>query len=101
MTRGQQLKWPGGAEPITDASTLDDAKGARDPVVEHLTKPFAERVVFDDVPFEIGHGEAFGFHSPSEAGEDHNRASRWSRARDLSGNRGLPRSTDVRVAPSS
>jgi ABC-2 type transport system ATP-binding protein len=38
-------------------------------VVEHLTKRFADRVAFDDVSFEVGYGEVFGFLGPNGAGK--------------------------------
>jgi ABC-2 type transport system ATP-binding protein len=38
-------------------------------VVEHLTKRFGDRVAFDDVSFEVGHGEVFGFLGPNGAGK--------------------------------
>ena len=37
--------------------------------VEHLTKRFSERVAFDDVSFEVGYGEVFGFLGPNGAGK--------------------------------
>jgi ABC-2 type transport system ATP-binding protein len=36
---------------------------------EHLTKRFSDRVAFDDVSFEVGHGEVFGFLGPNGAGK--------------------------------
>ncbi len=38
-------------------------------VVEHLTKRFGERVAYDDVSFEVGYGEVFGFLGPNGAGK--------------------------------
>jgi ABC-2 type transport system ATP-binding protein len=54
------LKWV--AENLTSANTPAL-------VVEHLTKRFGERVAFDDVSFEVGQAEVFGFLGPNGAGK--------------------------------
>lgn len=38
-------------------------------IVEHLTKRFGDRVAFDDLSFEVGYGEVFGFLGPNGAGK--------------------------------
>ena len=38
-------------------------------MVKHLTKRFGERVAFDNVSFEVGYGEVFGFLGPNGAGK--------------------------------
>ena len=37
--------------------------------VDHLSKRFGERVAFEDVSFEVGYGEVFGFLGPNGAGK--------------------------------
>jgi ABC-2 type transport system ATP-binding protein len=37
--------------------------------VDHLSKRFGERMAFDDVSFDVGHGEVFGFLGPNGAGK--------------------------------
>jgi ABC-2 type transport system ATP-binding protein len=59
----------GGAEPISAASSRDGSKDGSALVVEHLTKRFGDRVAFDDVSFEVGYGEVFGFLGPNGAGK--------------------------------
>jgi ABC-2 type transport system ATP-binding protein len=57
------------AQPVSAAPILDGSKGDRALVVEHLTKRFGDRVAFDDVSFEVGYGEVFGFLGPNGAGK--------------------------------
>ena len=50
-------------------SGLDGSRPDTALVVEHLTKRFGDRVAFDDVSFEVGYGEVFGFLGPNGAGK--------------------------------
>ena len=39
-------------------------------MVEHLSKHFGARAAFDDVSFEVGYGEVFGFLGPERSRQD-------------------------------
>ena len=45
------------------------AQGDPAVVAEHLTKRFGNRVAFEDVSFQVGYGEVFGFLGPNGAGK--------------------------------
>jgi ABC-2 type transport system ATP-binding protein len=59
----------GGAEAVSPTATFDGSKDESALVVEHLTRRFGDRVAFDDVSFEVGYGEVFGFLGPNGAGK--------------------------------
>src|SRR5580693_4389692 len=70
MTPQRATQEAGSPEPITDAPILAGPNGGSAAlVVEHLTKRFGDRVAFDDVSFEVGYGEVFGFLGPNGAGK--------------------------------
>jgi ABC-2 type transport system ATP-binding protein len=50
-------------------SSLDGKQRTSALVVDHLSKRFGERLAFDDVSFEVGYGEVFGFLGPNGAGK--------------------------------
>jgi ABC-type glutathione transport system ATPase component len=57
------------AEPAIPPLTRDGTAAESALVVEHLGKRFGDRVAFDDVSFESGYGEVFGFLGPNGAGQ--------------------------------
>ena len=59
----------GGEASSTPAGAPNGSAGGSAIVVEHLTKRFGDRVACDDVSFEVGYGEVFGFLGPNGAGK--------------------------------
>src|ERR1700685_3451994 len=55
--------------PHSAAGSLPPARGEHALQVEHLSKRFGERVAFEDVSFDVGYGEVFGFLRPNGAGK--------------------------------
>src|ERR1700752_729444 len=51
------------------AGSLAATRGDHALAVERLGKRFGDRVAFDDVSFEVGYGEVFGFLGPNGAGK--------------------------------
>jgi len=58
-------------EPVSGSAApgLGGSQSGAALVVEHLTKRFGDRPAFDDVSFEVGYGEVFGFLGPNGAGK--------------------------------
>jgi hypothetical protein len=56
------------AQPAVPPLTRDGPAAESALVAEHLGKRFGDRVAFDDVSFEVGYGEVFGFSGRTEPG---------------------------------
>jgi ABC-2 type transport system ATP-binding protein len=57
-----------GEDVWTRPSSAGDS-GAPALLVEQLSKRFGDRIAFEDVSFDVGHGEVFGFLGPNGAGK--------------------------------
>jgi ABC-2 type transport system ATP-binding protein len=69
MTRGPVTQDARAVPALGGRSVAGEALDRPALVVEHLTKRFGDRVAFDDVSFEVGYGEVFGFLGPNGAGK--------------------------------
>jgi ABC-2 type transport system ATP-binding protein len=58
-----------GADPSTQAPSVQRKAGESALVVDKLTKRFGERTAFSEVSFEVAYGEVFGFLGPNGAGK--------------------------------
>jgi ABC-2 type transport system ATP-binding protein len=77
--RPKHQRWRGTQSTIwEDGCVVSDREGRTLPArdggapalsIEHLSKRFGDRIAFDDVSFEVEHGEVFGFLGPNGAGK--------------------------------
>ncbi|HJW23117.1 MAG TPA: ATP-binding cassette domain-containing protein, partial [Candidatus Limnocylindrales bacterium] len=54
---------------MISSPTAADAPASPAIRVQNLTKRFGDRVAFEDVTFDVGQGEVFGFLGPNGAGK--------------------------------
>jgi ABC-2 type transport system ATP-binding protein len=54
---------------MTTGARREDPRAQAALTVEHLSKRFGDRVAFEEVSFEVGWGEVFGFLGPNGAGK--------------------------------
>jgi ABC-type multidrug transport system ATPase subunit len=54
---------------MTIAASTPDRTSAPAISVKHLSKRFGDRIAFDDISFDVGQGEVFGFLGPNGAGK--------------------------------
>jgi ABC-2 type transport system ATP-binding protein len=69
MDSGQATTGTAGRRSRSAAGPLTPTSGEHALTVEHLSKRFGDRAAFDDVSFEVGYGEVFGFLGPNGAGK--------------------------------
>jgi ABC-2 type transport system ATP-binding protein len=69
VTSGQSTTGTPKKRSRSTAGSLTPAPGDDALTVERLSKRFGERVAFEDVSFEVGYGEVFGFLGPNGAGK--------------------------------
>src|SRR5580658_422416 len=61
--------WAPAKRSRSGAGSLPPELGEHALTVRHLSKRFGDRVAFEDVSFDVGYGEVFGFLGPNGAGK--------------------------------
>ncbi len=69
MNSGSATTGTPGKRSRSAAASLPSAPGEHALAVQRLSKRFGERVAFEDLSFEVGYGEVFGFLGPNGAGK--------------------------------